>query len=204
MAEIVGILDYQAGNIKSMSAAIRYNGATPKIVSRPEECLHVDRLIFPGVGDARFASETIQDIGLDDALRSFAKSGKPLLGVCVGAQLLLDHSEERDAKGLGIIPGITRRFPETVGKIPHMGWNQISHGNNHPLLNDIPSNSEVYFVHSYYPVPQRKEDVLTETDYTIRFASSFLHENVFGTQFHPEKSGRTGLRILKNFLLWGV
>ncbi len=197
----VCILDYQAGNIQSMYSAVRYLGVEPRIISKVEEIELCDRLIFPGVGDAQFASEAIQSTGVYDAIRAFVATGNPLLGVCVGAQLLLSSSEEGGAKGLDIIPGLVKRFPKSVGKIPHMGWNQIAIVQEHPILDEVSNEKEVYFVHSFYMDPSNKEHIVTETEYNIRFASSIAHENVFGTQFHTEKSGMTGLKILHNFLM---
>ena len=151
----------------------------------------------------------LRESGLDGCIREIARSGKPLLGICLGTQVIFEYSEEDSRTTcLGIIPGGVKRFPEGLKekddllKIPHMGWNRVQFRGSHPLFAGIPENAEFYFVHSYYPAPANGSDILGETEYGIRFASAVARDSLVAVQFHPEKSGRFGLRILENFSRW--
>ena len=197
----VGVVDYEAGNLKSVETALRALGARITVSASPQELLSTDRLIFPGVGDAAAATAVLRARGLDDAIRSFVATGRPVLGICLGSQIVLDASEENEATCLGLISGTARRFPADLGvKVPHIGWNQVTPTVSHPIFEGIPSGASFYFVHSYYPSPDDPATVLAETDYGIRFASAIARENLTAVQFHPEKSGPHGLRMLRNFL----
>ena len=197
---MIGIVDYDAGNLTSVETALKEIDAEYRIGRYPEDLQGVDKLIFPGVGEASSAMSTLKQRGLDTFIKNFASSGKPLLAICIGYQILLDSSEEGDAECLGIIPGKVKLFPDNEGfKVPHMGWNQIRVTREHPLFNGIPEGASFYFVHSYYTSPAETENILTYTDYGITFASAASMGNITATQFHPEKSGPYGLRILENF-----
>ena len=199
----VGVVDYDAGNLRSVETALAHLG-TDFLTSRsPEELIGLDRLIFPGVGEAASAMAVLRQHGLDEMILEYVGSGKPVLGICIGYQIALDRSEERDATCLGIVPGVARRFlPEPGMKVPHMGWNQVWHKHRHPLFTGIPDGGSFYFVHSYYPDPAESEAIIAETEYGITFACAMAKENFVAVQFHPEKSGPYGLRLLQNFLEW--
>ena len=169
-----------------------------------------ERVIFPGVGAARASMESLAAYGLDEAIQESVAAGKPVLGICIGCQVILTESEEDAGVGcLGLVPGraIRFRFPDGVSrKIPHMGWNEvrfIDNGTLHPVFRDVEPGSQFYFVHSYYPVPERDNDVQGRATYGgVEFTAAIAHENLIAVQFHAEKSGRCGLRILENFLNW--
>ena len=197
----LGVVDYEAGNLRSVETALRAIEADFVISDKPEELLGSDRLIFPGVGDAKAAMDVLERSGLADAVRSFFESGKRILGICVGSQIVLDASEENDARCLGLVPGVARRFPVKKGlKVPHMGWNQVDNIEDHPLFDGIEPGTSFYFVHSYYPDPSYAEHRLGSTDYGVTFASGVCRENLTAVQFHPEKSGQAGLKLLRNFI----
>ncbi len=203
MASLVGVVDYRAGNLRSVESALRRLGAAYRIVCRPEELAGFDRLIFPGVGEARAAVSVLAETGLDAALAAFHRSGRPLLGICIGCQIIFEHSEERDTRALGLLPGEVRRFPDGAGlKVPHMGWNRVTFLREHPLFRGIVQDSFFYFVHSYYPDPARPEDAAAQTEYGLRFPSVIARDNLAAVQFHTEKSAEAGLRLLGNFLQW--
>jgi glutamine amidotransferase len=198
---MVGVVDYQAGNLKSVETALRFLDAHFFVTRHPEEIEKADRLIFPGVGEARAAMTVLDESGLGSAIVEFFRSGKPLLGICLGCQIVMERSEERDAGCLGLIQGTVERFPPSLGlKVPHMGWNQVHPSQNHPLFKGIRAGSSYYFVHSYYPAPSDEALVLAETEYGITFASALEKGNLRAVQFHPEKSGKVGLKLLANFL----
>lgn len=206
---MIAILDYRAGNLTSVKRALDYLGHRSFITSRPEDLLRSDRVIFPGVGAAGKAMETLRAEGLDEALREFFLSGRPLLGICLGVQIIFDESEEDGAKCLGLLPGSVVRFPQPLLdeegnrlKVPHMGWNRVKVMRDHPLFRGIDPRHEFYFVHSYYPMPSDPEAVIGLTDYGIDFPSAIARDNLWAVQFHPEKSGRPGLRMLENFCRW--
>lgn len=193
----VGVLDYKAGNLRSVETALEHLGIDYVTADKPAKLVDIDRLIFPGVGEAFSAMEILRERGFDELLREFPG---PVLGICLGCQILFDRSEERDTKCLGIIPGEVRRFSQKSGlKIPHMGWNQVRHGDRHPIFNGIPDGASFYFVHSYYVAPSSQENVISETNYDGDFASGVISKNIIAFQFHPEKSGPYGLKLLENF-----
>uniref|UniRef100_A0A7C5ALP9 Imidazole glycerol phosphate synthase subunit HisH n=1 Tax=Desulfobacca acetoxidans TaxID=60893 RepID=A0A7C5ALP9_9BACT len=200
---MVVVIDYQAGNLTSVVRSLRALGAEATVVEEPEGVLSARRIIFPGVGAAGEAMATLKRRGLDRALREAFSRGIPLFGICLGAQIILDHSEENDTPCLGLLSGRTRALPPSPGlKIPHMGWNRVNFRGGHPVFADLPLNAEYYFVHSYYPEPAKAEAVLGVTEHGVSFPSAIGWRNLVATQFHPEKSGRFGLRILANFLAW--
>ena len=158
-------------------------------------------MIFPGVGEAGQAMKRLKDTGLDHCLKEFAASGKPLFGICLGCQILFEYSRESDTPCLGILPGQVKEFARDRGlKIPHMGWNTLHYHKNHPLFKDIPQDRSFYFVHSYYVEPEDESDRLGSCEYGICFTAAVARGNVMATQFHPEKSGEWGLKILQNFI----
>jgi glutamine amidotransferase len=202
----VAVIDYQAGNLRSVETALRHLGAEFRITAHPEEALRAERLLVPGVGEARAAMEVLDPAGLGQAVREFVGSGRPTLGICLGAQVIFERSEERDTPCLGIFPGRVRRFPPSLReaglKVPHMGWNRVWRRRAHPLLAGVPDGSYFYFVHSFYPQPADPRLVLAECEYGLRFAAGVERGNLAAFQFHPEKSGTPGLRLLANFLSW--
>ncbi len=206
---MIAIIDYKAGNLKSVERALKRIGCPGRITRKREEVLSADRLVFPGVGAAGKAMADLRDMGLDSAIREGVRSGKPVLGICLGAQIILDSSEENDVPCLGLIRGKVMRFPDSLSspeegplKVPHMGWNGIVRKKSHPLLEGITPADEFYFVHSYYPRPEEAGQVIAETVYGIAFPSVIGCGNLIAMQFHPEKSGEAGLRILRNFCTW--
>ena len=199
---MIAIIDYKAGNLRSVERALRHLDLECVITRDNNEIFKAERVIFPGVGAAGKAMETIIENGIDEVIREVVRAGVPFMGICLGTQIILEESEEDDAKCLGIISGTTRRFPEMGEKIPHMGWNTLHVRSDHPILHGIEKDASFYFVHSYYPDPADASDIIAETDYGISFPSAIGRNNVFATQFHPEKSGRFGLKMLKNFSTW--
>ena len=199
---MIAIIDYRAGNLRSVERALRHLGLPCIITGDAAEIAAADRVIFPGVGAAGKAMETIRATGLDRTIHKVVERGTPFLGICLGTQIIFDASEEDAATCLGIFPGKARRFPDRGEKIPHMGWNTLQLIRNHPLLHGVNRHDWFYFVHSYYPDPYDDADVVTRTSYCVDFASAVSRGNVFATQFHPEKSGEPGLKILENFSRW--
>jgi len=205
---MIVIIDYRAGNLTSVARAVRHIGFECVVTSRPEEISAADRVIFPGVGSAQKAMKDLKELGLDEALRVFVQSGRPVLGICLGTQIIFDWSAEGDIPCLGLLPGRVVRFPEGLStsterlKIPHMGWNCMETLQSHFVFSDIPFGSQFYFVHSYYPEPTVARHILGLTDYGISFASAIGKDNLVAVQFHPEKSGRPGLKLLENFCKW--
>lgn len=195
----IAVIDYESGNLRSVARALETSGASPCVTGDPEEIGGADAVVLPGVGSGPAAMEALGLRGLAEPLRRYVASGKPFLGVCLGLQLLLDHTEEGDAACLGIIPGTVKRLPPGL-KVPHMGWNSVDFKNDHPVLAGIPQGSYFYFVHSYYAAPRDQESVAGVTGYGISFCSVYARENLVATQFHPEKSGSVGLRIYRNFV----
>jgi len=203
MTETIAIVDYEAGNLTSVRLAVEKLGRRGVITADPEEVRCAERLIFPGVGVAPHVMETLAQKGLDEALTDYAGSGRPLLGICIGAQVILNHSDEGDVACLGIVEGNVERLDAPAdAKLPHMGWNGVRCVGAHPLLTGIADGSQFYFVHSYAPSPAEAAAVLGVTDYYGEFTSVLARGNVVATQFHPERSGRVGLRLLENFLAW--
>ncbi len=201
------IVDYDAGNVRSVQRACQHVGMDAEISADPEVVLAADKLIFPGVGSAVSAVDTLKTRGLDEAIKGYYESGKPLLGICLGLQIVLEHTEEGDKDCLGLVEGACERFDFTDRsiKVPHIGWNEINIERSHPMLSEIESGDEFYFVHSYYARPVREENVLGTTDYgDINFCSIIGKDNLFATQFHLEKSGELGLKLLSAFKCWSV
>ena len=196
----VGVVDYEAGNLRSVELALQHLSIDYILSKNPSELASADRLVFPGVGEARSAMDVLEKTELAQLILDFAAGGKPLLGICLGCQILMDESEERQTKCLGIFPGRVERFDRALGlKVPHMGWNQVWHRNRHPVFDGIPDGASFYFVHSYYVRPDSREIEITDTDYGIDFTSGVGKDNVLAFQFHPEKSGKYGLKLLDNF-----
>jgi glutamine amidotransferase len=199
----IAIIDYQAGNLTSVVRSLRALGVEADVTQDPRVVTAARRLIFPGVGAAGKAMATLRDLGLDQALRHSFQNRIPILGICLGAQIVLEHSEENDTPCLGLLPGRTRALPLNPGlKIPHMGWNRVRFLQPHPVFQDLPEMADYYFVHSYYPSPAQDSMVLGVTEHGLEFPSAVGWRNLVATQFHPEKSGRFGLKILENFLAW--
>ncbi len=191
------------GNIHSVQKALELMGAKTIVTNKPEDITRCDKAVLPGVGAFDDAMEELKKQKLTVALADFVKDKKALLGICLGMQLLFDTSEEaRKSEGLGILKGAVKKFESKNNlKVPHMGWNQLQiKASGCLLLKGIPENSFVYFCHSYYPDPKDNAVVAASTDYGIDFASIVWRDNIYGAQFHPEKSQETGLRILKNFV----
>jgi glutamine amidotransferase len=195
------VIDYGAGNLRSVETALRHLDADFRVTARPEDVAGADKVIFPGVGEAAAAMAALTASGLGEALKTFYKTGKPILGICLGSHIVLERSEESDTVCLGIVPGAARRLPDREGfKVPHMGWNQARPLQTHPLFRGIPDKASFYFVHSYCPEPAVPEMRLAETEYVVNFTSAMVKDNLCAVQFHPEKSGRHGLMMLNNFL----
>jgi len=201
---VLTIVDYNAGNLRSVKRACDKVGLDAQLTRDPETVARASKIIFPGVGAAGSAMEMLRRSGLDQALKVAADKGTPLLGICLGAQIMLDRSEEGDVALLGLIAGVTRRFKLTDPslKIPHIGWNQAHVVKPHPLLSGIKDTDEVYFVHSYYLDPASPQHVYATTDYGGDFCCAIGRDNLFATQFHPEKSGPIGLALLERFSRW--
>ena len=213
MTRIVAVVDYGMGNLRSVSQAVMHvaadSGHEVIVTQRPDEVLAAERVVLPGQGAMRDCMRELRDSGLLEAVLDAARR-KPLMGVCVGMQMLLDHSEEQDTPGLGLIPGRVRRFqldgrlqPDgSRFKVPQMGWNQVVQRAPHPIWSGVPDGSWFYFVHSYFAHPSDPRHTSGETDYGDRFTSALARDNIFATQFHPEKSADHGLRLYRNFLAW--
>ncbi len=197
----IAILDYGAGNLRSVELAFA-RLHVPTVVTRdPDVAMKADGLVLPGVGAFADAMNALRASGLIPVLEHAKQTGQPLLGICLGMQALFEGSEEGEGvDGLGFVKGFVRRLPEDAGlKIPHMGWNAIRGEKDSPLLQNLPAEPYVYFVHSYACFAEDPADVLTTTEYGVRFCSSVQRGSIFGTQFHPEKSGRVGEQMLRNF-----
>jgi glutamine amidotransferase len=190
----VAIVKYNAGNVHSVENALKRIGIEPFLTDKAEELQQAERVIFPGVGEASSAMSYLQAKGLDKAIKNLQQ---PVLGVCLGMQLLGDFSEENETVCLGIVPFRVRKFKSTAEKVPHMGWNQISSLKSE-LFEGVAENSFVYFVHSYFV--ESNVTAIAHTNYVENFSSAIKHENFYAVQFHPEKSGEVGARILENFL----
>lgn len=199
---MIAIVDYDAGNIKSVEKALQFLGQEPVVTRDKETLLQAEKVIVPGVGAFGDAMGKMHRYGLVEVLREIAAKGTPLLGICLGLQLFFESSEETPGvEGLGLLPGKIVRIPDKEGfKIPHMGWNSIQINPASRLLKGIEEGAYVYFVHSYYLQAENEADVAATTDYVVNIHAAAEHENIFATQFHPEKSGEIGLRILKNFI----
>lgn len=201
--ETITMIDYGASNIRSAHKAFEFIGAEIHLTDDPQIVRRAKKLVLPGVGAFGTGMGKIRAKNLDQAINEVVQRGVPLLGICLGMQFLFEESDEMGQhKGLGLLSGLVTRFnfSDHHLKIPHMGWNQISHQENHPLLNLVPSGAHTYFVHSYYCQPKNNENVLAYTNYGGEFASIVGRENIYGIQFHPEKSQNRGLQILHNFV----
>lgn len=195
------IIDYGMGNLRSVEKTVEAVGGRPVITGNPDAVRKAPRLILPGVGAFGDAMENLRRSGLDSAIREATGFGIPLLGLCLGLQLIFTQSEEfGDHEGLNLIPGRVRRFDDPGLCVPHVGWNQIEGTRPNPLLKNVPEGAYFYFVHSYYVEPARSEYVLRWTEYGHRFCSIACRDNVWGAQFHPEKSQNAGKQLLRNFL----
>ena len=204
---MIAIIDYDAGNLTSVARALAHLDYENQITSDAETIAAAERVIFPGVGAAKATMETLQKRELDAALVDFYRTGKPMLGICIGIQILFAHSEEEDAECLGLLPGYVKKYPtartgsgtETL-KVPQIGWNEVYQITSHPIFKDVPNPAHFYFVNSYYSVPENTDVVIGKTKYGLEFCSAIAHDNLIATQFHLEKSGRVGLKMLNNFL----
>jgi glutamine amidotransferase len=212
MSRTVAVVDYGMGNLRSVSQAVMHvavgSGVDVIVTQRPEDVFAAERVVLPGQGAMRDCMRELHDSDLKDAVLH-AAANKPLMGVCVGMQMLLDHSEEQDTPGLGLIPGRVKRFQlegrlQADGsrfKVPQMGWNRVQQ-KPHALWAGVDDNSWFYFVHSYYAAPSDPAHSVGETDYGARFTCAVARDNIFATQFHPEKSADQGLALYRNFLHW--
>ncbi len=199
---MIAVIDYGAGNLKSVKNALDHLGAANMRASTAKEILLADAVILPGVGEFGTAMAELERRGIKEAVIEAANGGRPLLGICLGMQLLFEAGEESPgAKGLGILPGRVPRFPAEMGlKIPHMGWNSVMPLKENRLLDGLPKGSYMYFVHSFYVKAAERSDVSAISEYGLIFDAAVERGNIFGCQFHPEKSGAAGLVILKNFI----
>ena len=199
---MIAIIDYGAGNIRSIEKALEHVGASVQVTDEPGTVNQAQAIVLPGVGSGGAAMSRMTERGLDDAIRKATQQGKPFLGICLGMQLLADHHAEGEVDGLSLFSGEVRRIPHGP-KIPHMGWNQVKPQHTAlAIFEDIPQDAYFYFAHSYYVEPQDSQGVAAVTDYGSPFCSVIVTERVWGTQFHPEKSGSVGLQLLNNFLKW--
>ena len=197
----IAIIDYGVGNLRSVEKAFAAMGCDAVVTSDVALLQNAERLVLPGVGAFGACMQALTERGFDDLVRERVKRGVPLLGVCVGMQMLFEQSEEfGQTVGLGLLKGVVRRFSSDL-VVPHVGWNQIHQRECHPLFEGVPDQSFFYFVHSFYCEPADKNAVMGETDYGVTYASVVAQGNVCGVQFHPEKSQAVGLRLLKNFAL---
>jgi glutamine amidotransferase len=200
---MLAVIDYGAGNLRSVLHALKYLDAKEvQLVTSPDQLEGADKVILPGVGAFGAGMEKLHEQDLVEPIKAAIAAGIPYLGICLGMQFLFENSDEMgDHNGFGVLPGTVTRFPERPGlKVPHMGWNELQPCKETPLLTGLPTPSYAYFVHSYYCVPDDQNDVLITVDYGEPFTAGVQRDNMYGVQFHPEKSQRTGLRILSNFL----
>lgn len=202
---MLAILDYKAGNQTSVRRAFDHLGIECRITADPNVLLAADGVIFPGVGAAGQAMRQLKETGMDNVLRHLVRENRPVLGVCLGCQILVESSEENDTKTLGLFPGVCKRLPPELKdedgqpiRIPHMGWNNLHFKQSCPLFDGIADNSEFYFVHSYY-VHTDPRLVLAVANHGLEFCAAYGRDGLWAVQFHPEKSGRSGLRLLRNF-----
>jgi len=199
---MIAIIDYGVGNLASVNKAFSFIGVESVISSDPEVILTADKVVLPGVGAFADAMNSLERTNMISVIKEVAEKGTPLLGICLGMQLLFDYSTEGGeiVPGLGLLKGSVRQFPLDMGlKVPHIGWNSLSIKQHSGIFNGISENSYVYFVHSYYLAASDSKDVAATCNYGITFDAAVARENIMGTQFHPEKSGEVGLKILGNF-----
>jgi imidazole glycerol-phosphate synthase subunit HisH len=203
---MITIVDYKAGNLTSVQLAFEHLGRKVEITDRPDVIARAERIVFPGVGAAESAMGNLRSLGILDSLKAAVARGTPFLGICIGMQLLFESSQEDGGTPcIGLLPGTVKRFrpADLMVKIPQMGWNAVKQARPHPIFDGIDDGSEFYFVHSYYPAPADDALVIGRTDYAdVTFASAAARANLAATQFHPERSGRIGLRLLENFCRW--
>jgi len=201
---VISILDYGAGNLRSVQRACQAIGEPQCVVRDVDGLRRAERIIFPGIGAAASAMENLAALGVSEALLECVRQGIPTLGICIGAQVALDRSEEGETPGLGLLPGVTRRFEfdDPTLKVPHIGWNEVRVTRAHPLLEGVQPGAEFYFVHSYYLDPESAEHRYAVSEYGGDFTVAIGQGSFFATQFHPEKSGRLGLDLLKRFGRW--
>jgi glutamine amidotransferase len=205
---MITLVDYKAGNLTSVRRALTHIGLTCQVSADPDVVRHAEKIIFPGVGAAGAAMAVLKERGLDAALKEAFAAGTPILGICIGCQIILEHSEEDDTECLGLLAGETIRFGHGAGwnpallKIPHMGWNAVSVLKPHPLLSHLRPGDEFYFVHSFYPKPAESSQIYAMSDYGGQFPAAIGKDNLFAVQFHTEKSGALGLKVLENFSRW--
>ena len=196
---MIAIIDYGAGNLRSVKKAFNHLGKKSIIAIKPEDLKKAEKVVLPGVGAFGSAIDKLKETGFYEATLEWISEGKPFLGICLGMQMLFEKSlESVNARGLGIFKGKCHRFVE--GKVPQMGWNQINIIDKSPLLKGIPDKTFFYFLHGYYVEPKNKENIRATTDYFINYTSMIEKDNIFGVQFHPEKSGQMGLRMLNNWV----
>lgn len=198
------IIDFKAGNLTSVKRALDHLGIQSQISGDPNTVRNADRIIFPGVGAAGAAMSVLKTRNLDSALLESFQKGTPILGICIGCQIILTSSEEDNTRGLNMIPGACNRFqPREFGlKVPHMGWNSINIVRNHPILRHLRPGDEVYFVHSYFPEPSNSAHIFATCEYGDIFPAAVGVDNLFAVQFHAEKSGPIGLKLLQQFSEW--
>ena len=200
---MIAIVDYRAGNLTSVLRAVKRLGHEGEITDDPERLRAAERVIFPGVGAAGETMANLRRLGLGRVLREdVLDAGKPLLGICIGVQVIFERSEEDAAECLGFLPGRVVRFPGEGLKVPQIGWNRVRFRRPHPLFAGVPDEAEFYFVNSYYPAPADDDLVFATTEYGVEFASVVGRANLVATQFHLEKSGEVGLKMLDNFCGW--
>ncbi|MBO0992913.1 imidazole glycerol phosphate synthase subunit HisH [Bacillus sp. SD088] len=195
---MIGIIDYGAGNLHSVEKAIKKLGYQTRLISEASEFRGVDKLIFPGVGNAKQAMKIIQLKGLHQPIQASIDNDIPFLGICLGMQLLMEYSKENKTECLSVFPGDVLPFQKKV-KVPHMGWNEVYQVKQHPIFRQIPDRTDFYFVHSFFVSPARETDKIGTTDYGHNFCSIIGKDHVVGVQFHPEKSAEAGLTLLQNF-----
>jgi imidazole glycerol-phosphate synthase subunit HisH len=201
---MIAIVDYQAGNLTSVASALEHLGHRCEITDEPAAIRRAGRVILPGVGAAGATMENLRGLELERVLREdVIDAGKPFLGICIGIQILMDHSEEDDTRCLGVIAGEVVRFPAAVDgrplKVPQIGWNRVHQLRAHPIFAGVPDGSHFYFVNSYYPVPADPAVVIATANHGVTFCAAIARDSLVATQFHLEKSGAAGLRILDNF-----
>ena len=201
---MITIVDYKAGNLTSVKRALDHLGIENQISKDPDVVRGAGRVIFPGVGAAGAAMEVLKERHLDSALKESFQRGTPILGICIGCQIILTHSEEGNTPGLNLMSGVCSRFRplNAALKVPHMGWNAVTVTQLHPILSHLRPSDEFYFVHSYYPQPEDQSQVYAVSDYGGEFPVAIGAGNLFAVQFHAEKSGSLGLQLLKNFSKW--